>query len=300
MLPNRPHSVTIHKGQDPLKAVIYDHFHHYDGFVMVITGNPYTKMGVGKTWSAISIADIVDPNFNIDKVTFNVQDFLAQIKKVRLSNKKHQVVILDEGQTSVPSTEWYSITNKAIFYTLSVFRAKVAMAIIITSDINWIDKKIRSLITFWAYPNLMLAYNRKFYKLNFFNLSMPHFQNKIFYNNKECMDHELGMKTRIVGFIMDPPRKELIDAYQIADEKNKDRIQIEAEKAAAEFEKSKEKINYKMIADSLWNDDRIVREFEKRAKVTTPTVLNLNPNLNRTDAGIIAQMLTRRKEEALL
>ncbi len=88
-------------------------------FLSIFTG----ETGIGKTWSAISLAELIDPEFDTEtQVVFGVREFMELINSVEFKTKKIKQVIFDEPQITISAREWQSRTNKLILYLLSTFR----------------------------------------------------------------------------------------------------------------------------------------------------------------------------------
>ena len=287
---------VIHYGDNPFKEICMAHFRKYGGFLLYITGNPWTKMGVGKTFAAMTMGACVDAHFNLSKVTTSVDGFLEQIALIRKNKIPYQVVILDEGQTSVPSTEWYSVSNKAIFYTLSVFRALNCIGIVIAPEPQYIDKRIRGLFTFGSYPDLIeVNTGYKVGVLNFFRLQKPSWSNNVYTHDVEVWDEVIDSKGVIKQFIVDLPPDDLVEDYPQQDEKNKGLIQEEAQLMAQTYKKALKKTSLQDAAQKYYDHPDVIEEFNKKKKVSQLTLMAINENLNRTDALIVAGLISRRK-----
>lgn len=100
--------------------------------------------GSGKSYSALSIGEQLDPNFDITRVAFTPVEFLDLIRdEAKLPHGS--VIVLDEGQLSVSSREWFSIQNKLLNQVLSTFRYKQLVVIFTTPDLSFIDSQARKL-----------------------------------------------------------------------------------------------------------------------------------------------------------
>jgi len=106
--------------------------------LMVIVGDP----GSGKSYSALSLAERIDPTFNVDRVVFKPEEFLDVLDKCSRGN----VVIFDEAGVGIPSREWQTIQNKLLSYVLQTFRYKNLCVIFTTPNMSYIDKQVRLLV----------------------------------------------------------------------------------------------------------------------------------------------------------
>jgi len=101
--------------------------------------------GTGKSYGALAVAeDFKGEDFNIDMVVFTPKDFLDLINSNSI--KSTDLVIWDEAGVGVPRREWYAIQNKAISYTLQVFRRDNINLIMTTPNVSFIDKNVMSVM----------------------------------------------------------------------------------------------------------------------------------------------------------
>lgn len=87
-------------------------------WVMVIDG----EEGVGKSVLAQQLAKYLDPNFNINNITFNSDEFLKIIKDPK--TKKGTAIILDEAFSSASSRSSLSEVNRAMIGVATEMRQK--------------------------------------------------------------------------------------------------------------------------------------------------------------------------------
>ncbi len=87
-------------------------------WVMVVDG----EEGVGKSVLAQQIAKYLDPNFTIDNITFNSDDFLKMVKNPK--TKKGTAIILDEAFSAVSSRSSLSEVNRAMVGVATEMRQK--------------------------------------------------------------------------------------------------------------------------------------------------------------------------------
>ena len=100
--------------------------------------------GTGKSFSAMTIAKLIDPTFNVkDRIVFTIEQFMELLGSRKL--KRGNVVVWDEAGVGIPAREWYSISNKAINYVLQTFRHLNLCVIFTTPSFAYIDKQTRLL-----------------------------------------------------------------------------------------------------------------------------------------------------------
>lgn len=109
-------------------------------FLATITGST----GSGKSYSALRIAELLDPDFSIDRVCFTPREFLNQINRGNL--KRGSVLIWDEAGVTLSSRQWQSIGNKLINYLLQTFRHRNYIVIFTAPHLAFLDAGSRKLL----------------------------------------------------------------------------------------------------------------------------------------------------------
>src|SRR4030067_1004819 len=105
------------------------------------------KTGSGKTWSAISIAEIMSQlsgvPFDIENIVFSLRELMELINSDKL--RKGSVIVFDEPQISISAKEFQSEANKVFNYLLSTFRHRNFSLFFCTPFENLLDKSTRKL-----------------------------------------------------------------------------------------------------------------------------------------------------------
>ena len=111
--------------------------------LIVITG----KTGSGKTWSAISVCEMLSKEngvpFGIDNIVFTLRDLMALINSDKLV--KGSSMIFDEPQISISSKEFQSEANKVFSYLMSTFRHRNLSLFFCTPYEDLLDLSTRKL-----------------------------------------------------------------------------------------------------------------------------------------------------------
>lgn len=105
------------------------------------------ETGSGKSFTALAIGEAIDPTFCVERVVFNVKDFIKLLNSKKL--KKGSVIVFDEAGVGIPSRQWYSLSNKVINYILQTFRHENLSVIFTTPTFEFIDKQTRTLFHFY-------------------------------------------------------------------------------------------------------------------------------------------------------
>ncbi len=97
--------------KDPLLVqYIKDRIHNKNkNFVIIFVG----ATGSGKSYSALRLAQLLDPTFDIDRVCFKAKDFMNKINELVDSNEKvsGKVVMWDEFGVEHNARDFMTISN---------------------------------------------------------------------------------------------------------------------------------------------------------------------------------------------
>ena len=288
--------VTPPHYEDALKK----YFNHYlyrlkAGFVMVITGGSFMKGGTGKSYGAMRLARIIDPDFPIENVTFTPREFLEAMKRVEKSGKPGQVVVLDEGEISASSRAWFTITNRAISDTLATFRVLRCVVIVITPSLAWIDSRVRTLMLLRGYTILSIEDNDIVSHLYLREVHTDLQGEKIFYPYLRFWDKVnkrvvFGAKWRI-----QKPPQDLIDAYEEKSRAFKTKVRDDLFLDVERFERVQKgelaKTDHRSIANELLLNPTIREEIALKGKVSQSVVKAVRPSLSFYSASTVAKLI---------
>lgn len=87
-------------------------------FLCTITG----PTGSGKSFTALSLGELIDPEFNASRVIFKARQLMKLINEGNL--KPGSVIIWDEAGIDLSNRNWQSVTNKMLNALLQTFRHK--------------------------------------------------------------------------------------------------------------------------------------------------------------------------------
>lgn len=103
--------------------------------------------GVGKSYAALRMAELVDPGFSMRKLVFRPLDFLDLVNDPSLT--KGSVVLWDEMGLGMPARDWTSIFNKSIGFVLQSFRYRNLALFMTVPDQAFIDSQARRLFHYY-------------------------------------------------------------------------------------------------------------------------------------------------------
>lgn len=190
----------------------------YDtNFLAIFTGEP----GLGKTYAALRLAEMLDKNFTIKQIVFKFEDLVALVieyaKELENSkyngywkNRPRKVIIFEEAQEDMNSASWQSANNKRFNKLLSSWRTYGFIVLFTSPEKTFIDKRNRTLL------HMEISMKKKIIK-DKITIAKPKFIVKNFEPG-----HFLQMKVRGTGelvpyesLISELPKTEgLIDEYE--------------------------------------------------------------------------------------
>jgi len=102
------------------------------------------ETGSGKSYSAISIGEMGDPNFTIDQCVFTISDLIELMESNKL--RRGSFIILEEVGIEGDAHKWYSKTNMALKYILETFRHRGFVLIMTAPYVINLAKSARTLL----------------------------------------------------------------------------------------------------------------------------------------------------------
>lgn len=102
------------------------------------------QTGSGKSWSALSICQQLDKEFNIDRCVFSGKDLMQLINSGGL--KKGSCVLFDESGIDLSNRNWQSTLNKMLNYLLQTFRHRCIVLFLTSPYMDFLDASTRKLM----------------------------------------------------------------------------------------------------------------------------------------------------------
>ena len=185
-------------------------------FVMLYVG----QTGTGKSYAAMSLAEELDPEFDISRIVFSADEFIDVLNNDDILTRG-SVIIWDEAGVGMPAREWYSISNKVISYVVQTFRVKGYVLIMTTPSLKYIDSQIRALFHGIAETIDPSMYGGNFGWAKYMHLVHDPKEGKTMMQYPVIMDeHNRPMKlkgrtARHGNMLFSKPSEELIGDYEV-------------------------------------------------------------------------------------
>ncbi len=102
--------------------------------------------GIGKSFSLISFALSIDPDFSVNQIAFTFKEVMQIINSDWFKKKKWKIIIFDEAQTSISSRTWQSLINRLFNYLMSTFRHQNIIFLMSSPYQDFIDSATMKLV----------------------------------------------------------------------------------------------------------------------------------------------------------
>lgn len=236
--------------------------------------------GVGKSWSTLSIAYMIDPDFVVDQVAFSFRDVMNIIVDPEFQKKKWKVIIFDEAQTDINNRTWQSLSNKLMLYLTSTFRHQNIIFLMTSPYSDFMDSATMKLI---HCKFVMKGVNRKTSKSNCRpKLQQYNGKMKKFYEHSLVVSSKKGT-IKITNWGIPKPPKHLIDLYEQKKTEFTTQLNLDIKRQLDEaFEKAKSKRRVDAIPDEL-KDLKPLTDVQK----TTKKLIEEHQNMDKV-AEILA------------
>lgn len=99
--------------------------------------------GSGKSYSALRLAEDIDPTFSIENVAFKAKDFASLVQRDWPAGS---CLVWDETGIELSSRAWQSLSNRMIHLILQSFRFKNLAVLFTLPDFSFLDVGARKLL----------------------------------------------------------------------------------------------------------------------------------------------------------
>lgn len=119
---------------------VHNRIRRKKNFLCLVSG----VTGSGKSWSCLSVALMLDPNFSHERIVFGLRGLMRLINSAE-RYPRGTVFCWDEFQVGASSRNWLSLTNKLLGNLLSTFRHKNFILLINAPFSDFVDSQARKL-----------------------------------------------------------------------------------------------------------------------------------------------------------
>lgn len=184
-------------------------------WLSILTG----PTGSGKSWSAMSLAEKIDPSFDTSKVVLRPENFLEKVANREWG--QGDVVVFDEAGAGMSAKAHMTKKNRIIDQVLQTFRRQnIAVIFTVPSKSN-VDKSVRRLLHTYI-ETKGIDYKKKQNLLKWLEMDYNQKNDDIYYKYNKRKD-ENGAVKKIKTVKIGKPSKNLIEAYESKRTKFQDR-----------------------------------------------------------------------------
>lgn len=213
------------------------------------------QTGSGKSWLMVKYFELLykaqgkDPLNYLHHIVFRVEDFIELLNSGKL--EKGDVILFDEIGIEGNNRQWYSLTNKALNYTVQTFRHLNLIVLFTAPSFDYVDSAVRKL--FHAYIETVKIVRSSNETIAKFQLLQFNPRMSSLYNKYPVIRNKNGI-TKIKRIRVKAPSVKLRNRYDIMQKEYKKCL---GEDLANELIKKKESQKKKQIVD----DDTIIKSI---------------------------------------
>lgn len=185
-----------------LETQIWSRMHRRDDNWM---GAVVGETGKGKSYTCLSIAECVDPDFSIDQVAFGLVEFMELVMDESLG--RGSMIILEEASVEAAAEDFHEVSNKVLRTVLETWRQQNRGALLNLPTFSRLDKGAKIRMT--ALIQQQAKYEREGYSVaKYKHLQTNSDTGKIYRHYPEINDQE--QRTLKIA----PPSEDLRLAYE--------------------------------------------------------------------------------------
>jgi len=176
-------------------------------FMAAIVG----REGSGKSYTALRIAELVDPSFNADRVMFEPKAFLEKLQEWKATGETQgKMVVADEAGVGLGVRTWYDKDQVLFNQVLQVIRDENMGVLFTLPRLNELDSQARGRLH--AYLEMAELDAGNWAKVRWLNWNPTRDERDDVYRQYPEMDID-GYPTSVTRLLFGPPSQSLADAY---------------------------------------------------------------------------------------
>ena len=207
------------------------------------------ETGKGKSYTCMSIAECVDPEFSIDQVAFGLVEFMNLVMDD--SYGRGSVIVLEEASVEAAAEDFHEISNKVLRTVLETWREQNRGALLNLPTFSRLDKGAKIRMT------ALIQQRAKFEEKGYSVATYKHLQTNSdtgqIYRHYPRINGRQHRTMKIA-----PPSDEIIEAYEKKKQEynrelNRDLLEelLKEQREAEEDKKDPQRIAEQIIEDGL-------------------------------------------------
>lgn len=192
--------------KNPIISYIRTRVHRQNkNFIASVTG----ETGSGKSFISLRFAELLDKNFNVDRICFSTEEFMECLNSPE--RKRGDVIVYDEAGVGHASRQFFSMSNQLMNYILQTFRHRNLIVFFTLPTLGMLDKQARQLLSA-TIETLGINYHTNTNTIKWINLQTNPRSGKIYHRHPQF--YVAGRPRKWKRLIVDLPSKELVEAYE--------------------------------------------------------------------------------------
>jgi len=214
---------------------------------------------VGKSVSAVSFGDLLDPTFTPnmeERVVYTPEAFSEAVRSLFEQKIIGGVVVWDEANLGLSSRDWYTQANKHINFTVQAFGFMRPIVFFVTQDVTFIDSQPRKL--FHSFLEVDRT-NNQYNTIRPYQVNINKRTGKMFFPSPRLglSRHGKGRIIKVKTLRLMKPPKNLMDRYNKHSIKKKEQLLkendeiIQHQKAKSMDAKRRDRLSDEEIIDHV-------------------------------------------------
>jgi len=269
---------------------LHKHNEHYQAGV-------FGREGKGKSGTALSIAEMVDPEMSADQAMFDPGTMLKQIYDWKEAGKtKGRMIVADEAGVGLGNRTWYDKDQIRFAQVLQLIRSENMGILFTVPRGSEMDSQVRGgrLHGQWL---VQQKHEGDFVTTEYEKIQVGRrIDSDGLWTPKQWMNVE-GVQRRIEGLKVGPPSDDLWEDYlELKQEFQREQYKDAAEEMGETIDDEDEVNELKQMANDL--EDRLGDVVDKHGVTGDPKVnkdlIRMECDIGRTDANAVRSLLQKR------
>jgi hypothetical protein len=247
--------------------------------------------GSGKSWTALKIAEVIDPSFDADRVMFDPHTFMEQLTEWKDAGEtRGKMIVVDEAGVGIGSRSWYDKDQIQLNKVLQVIRSENMGMLFTLPRLSELDSQTRGRLRAMIKMDDMKP--GKYADVKYLRWFPARDERSKVYRKYPIVGKgSRAKKVRRLRF--GPPSEELVEGY----ESRKDAFQTKLYADTTDQISDDEDANpLKDIANEIIEDsiDEYISEYNNKEYVDKDLIA-VDYDLSRGDAKKVKKLLERHR-----
>jgi len=249
--------------------------------------------GSGKSYSAIKLAESINPDFNIkDHLVFGGKDFIKLLNSGTL--KKGDCIVWDECGVFLGARNWSTEENKKAVEVLQTFRHLNLCVIFTCPDVRFIDVNVRRLYH-WLFETMTIDYKNSVCQLKPLQIQVNYRFGKEYYKYPRIRRHD-GRIVKINRLMVSLIDEETQKKYETMKNAFTKKLNLDFEEYLKTKEKKRIKRDVMEIVDEVKdNIDEYTRQYRGKPIIDWHLIRS-KQNISETKAKEVRSVLLSNME----